>query len=282
MNTRWGAFLSGVRMFDPAFFGISPREALSIDPQQRLLLEVTWEALERAGRAPDGLSGSRTGVFAGVGANDYARLLGWQDDRTWIDSYASMGNAASMAAGRVSYALGLQGPCLVVDTACSSSLVAVHLAAQSLRNGECSLALAAGVNLVLTPELTINFSKARMMAPDGRCKTFDAAADGYVRGEGCGVIVLSLLSRALDQGDPVLAVVRGSAVNQDGRSNGLTAPNAPAQEAMIREALERSGIDLSVVGYVEAHGTGTSLGDPIEIRGLERLVLRIPAWQDHA
>ncbi|MDR3538269.1 MAG: polyketide synthase, partial [Acetobacteraceae bacterium] len=232
-NARWGGFLPDVDAFDAGLFGISRREAEAMDPQHRLLLEVTWQALEHAGLAPDGLAGSRTGVFVGLSTSDYATLLGAGRDVSWIDAYASLGNAASIAAGRLSYSFGFQGPAMVVDTACSSSLVALHLAVQALRARECGLALAGGVNLTLTPELTINFTKARMLAADGRCKTFDASADGYVRGEGCGVLVLKLLSEAEASGDRVLAVIRGSAVNQDGRSAGLTAPNGPSQEAVI-------------------------------------------------
>lgn len=268
MSTRWGGFIDKVDQFDAGFFGISPREALSIDPQQRLLLEVAWHALEDAGQAPDRLAGSRTGVYVGVSTNDYSRLLGDRASADWIDSHSSMGNAVSVAAGRLSYTLGLHGPAMVLDTACSSSLVAVHQAVRALRSGEIDQALAAGVNLVLLPELTIGFSKARMMAADGRCKTFDAAADGYVRGEGCGVVVLKRLSDALAAGDTIHAVVAGSAVNHDGRSNGLTAPNGPAQVAVIRAALDDAQITPAQVSYIEAHGTGTALGDPIEARAL--------------
>jgi acyl transferase domain-containing protein/SAM-dependent methyltransferase/acyl carrier protein len=267
-NARWGGFLPDVDAFDAGLFGISRREAEAMDPQHRLLLEVSWRALEHAGLAPDGLTGSRTGVFVGLSTSDYATLMGAGRDASWIDAYASLGNAASIAAGRVAYAFGFQGPAMVVDTACSSSLAAVHLAVQALRAGECGLALAAGVNLTLAPELTINFTKARMLAADGRCKTFDAAADGYVRGEGCGVVVLKLLSSALSEGDRVLAVLRGSALNQDGRSAGLTAPHGPSQEAVIRSALADGGIPADAVDYVEAHGTGTALGDPIEMHAL--------------
>ena len=260
----------GVDGFDPLFFGISPREAELMDPQQRLLLEVAWEALEWAGIAPDSLAGSSTGVFVGISTTEYA--AGVQSGTAIIDAYVGTGNALSIAANRLSYVLGLRGPSMAVDTACSSSLVAVHLACQSLRSGESDLALAGGVNLLLVPETMVNFSRARMLSPDGRCKTFDAAADGYVRGEGCGVVVLRRLSDARAAGDQVLAVVRGSAVNQDGRSNGLTAPNGPAQEAVVRRALEVAGVDPVDVGYVEAHGTGTPLGDPIELRALGRVL----------
>lgn len=264
MNIRRGAFLTGVDEFDADFFGVSPREAVSMDPQHRLLMEVSWGALENAAIAPASLFGSQTGVFVGMSNNDYWRMV--YGDEEQIDAYGALGNAYSVAAGRLSYFLGIHGPALTVDTACSSSLVAVHLACASLRSGECTLALAAGVNLILSPEASINFSKSRMLAPDGRCKTFDAAADGYVRGEGCVVVVLKPLSAAVAARNRVLAVIRGTAVNQDGRSGGLTAPNGPAQEAVIREALKSAGVSPYEVSYLEAHGTGTSLGDPIEVR----------------
>jgi acyl transferase domain-containing protein/SAM-dependent methyltransferase len=266
MYTRSGGFLTGVDQFAPAFFGISPREAASMDPQQRLLLEVTWEAFERAGQAPDHLVGSKTGVFLGICNSDYARLLAADQDN--LDIYFATGTAFSVAAGRLSYVLGLNGPALSVDTACSSSLTTVHLACQSLRSAESDMAVAGGVNLILSPEANIAFSRAQMMARDGHCKTFDAAADGYVRAEGCAVVILKRLSDALANGDPVLAVIRGSAVNQDGRSSGLTAPNGPAQEAVIRTALANAGVTAEQVSYVETHGTGTNLGDPIEVRAL--------------
>jgi acyl transferase domain-containing protein/SAM-dependent methyltransferase len=266
MITRYGAFLEGVDQFDADFFGIAPREAVSMDPQQRLLLEIGWEALENSGHAPTALAGASAGVYLGICNSDYGRALLSRKDL--IDAYASSGNAYSVAAGRLSYFLGLHGPSMAVDTACSSSLVALHLACQGLRLGECDLALAGGANLILAPEMNISFSKARMMAPDGRCKTFDAAADGYVRGEGCAILVLRRLADAVADGDRILAVVRGSAVNQDGRSAGLTAPNGPAQEAVIRAALSVAGLPATDVGYVEAHGTGTALGDPIEVGAL--------------
>ncbi|MBI3243489.1 MAG: acyltransferase domain-containing protein [Chloroflexi bacterium] len=266
MSTRFGAWLADVDKFDPYFFGIAPREAASMDPQHRLLLEVSWEALEHAGQSPEKLMGSQTGVFVGISNSDYFRMVYADPDR--IDTYAATGNTYSVAAGRLSYLLGLHGPNVAIDTACSSSLVAVHLAVQSLRKGECNLALAGGVSVILTPEVHINFSRSRMMAADGRCKTFDAAADGYVRGEGCGMIALKRLSDAQADGDNILAVVRGAAINHDGRSGGLTAPNGPAQEAVIREALANSGVAPHEVSYAEAHGTGTSLGDPIEVRAL--------------
>ena len=268
--TRFGAFLDNVDLFDPAFFGISPREAARMDPQQRLLLEVSWEALENAFIPPPSLAGTRTGVFVGISSYDYSRLQ--FDNHEMIDAYAGTGNAHSIAANRLSYVFDLRGPSMAVDTACSSSLVSVHLACQSLRSGESDLALAGGVNLILTPELTITFSQARMLAPDGHCKTFDASADGYVRGEGCGVVVLKRLSDAMRDGDNILALVRGSAVNQDGRSNGLTAPNGLAQQDVIRTALNQAGVSPNQIGYVEAHGTGTPLGDPIEMASLNAVL----------
>lgn len=272
MATRFGGFLPDVDLFDAGFFGISPREAESMDPQQRLLLEVAWEALEHAGIAADRLAGSRTGVFVGITTNDYFRML--LADREQIDTFTTTGNAASVGAGRLSYLLGLEGPSVALDTACSSSLVGVHMAVQSLRRGECDLAMAGGVGLILAPELTINFSRARMMASDGRCKTFDAAADGYVRSEGGGIVVLKRWSDAIADGDNVLAVVRGSAINQDGRSGGLTAPNGPAQEKVIAAALADAGLEPGAVSYVETHGTGTPLGDPIEVRAIGAVLCR--------
>ncbi len=268
MSTRWGGFVEGLDRFDAEFFGIAAREAGSLDPQQRMLLETAWEALEDAGIDPGTLLGTPTGVFAGIAAFDYGQLQLQANDPTRIDAYFATGASHSVATGRISYVLGLKGPCLAVDTACSASLVAVHLACQSLRARECNLALAGGVNVLLLPELFVDFSNARMMAADGRCKSFDAAADGYVRSEGCGMIVLRRLSDALTAGDRILAVIRGSAINQDGRSSGLTAPNGPSQVAVIRSALENGGVSAANVGYVEAHGTGTSLGDPIEVQAL--------------
>lgn len=272
MYTRRGGFLDAIDQFDASFFGVSPREAARMDPQQRLLLETAWEALENAGIAPDSLAGSATGVFVGISSNDYSQRQ--FSDAAHIDAYAGTGNAHSLAPNRISYFLDLHGPSYAVDTACSSSLVAVHNAAISLRLGECNLALAGGVNALLSPEVNMVFSHARMMSPDGRCKTFDASADGYVRGEGCGVVVLKRLSDALANGDSIVAVVRGTAVNHDGRSNGLTAPNGLAQQAVIRQALANAGVEPGQIGYVEAHGTGTSLGDPIEVDALKAVLLQ--------
>ncbi|SCL23249.1 Acyl transferase domain-containing protein [Micromonospora pallida] len=267
MYTRAGHFVAGVDGFDAGFFGVSPREAVSLDPQQRLLLEVAWAALEDAGQVPARLTGSRTGVFVGIGTDDYSLLLRSAGPAS-MDAYTGTGNAFSVAAGRLSYLLGLQGPSMAVDTACSSSLVAVHLACRSLRSGESDLALAGGVHLVLTPEGTIYLSRTKALSADGRCKTFDASADGYGRGEGCGVVVLKRLSDAQRDGDRVLAVIRGSAVNHDGPSSGLTVPNGLAQQDLIRAALADAGVAPADVDYVEAHGTGTSLGDPIEVDAL--------------
>ncbi|OBI09722.1 beta-ketoacyl synthase [Mycolicibacter heraklionensis] len=264
--TRRGGFLGQVDQFDFQFFGISPRESAQMDPQQRLLLEVAWEALEDAGQVPDQLAGSRTGVFVGISTNDYGFLRLGQPQL--VDAYTGTGNALSIAANRLSYTFDFHGPSMSIDTACSSSLVAVDLACRSLRDGECSMALAAGVNVILSPALAINFSKARVMAPDGRCKTFDADADGYVRGEGAGVVVLKPLSRALEDNDPVYAVIRGSATNSDGRTNGLIAPSGRAQESVVVEAFRRAGLPAGAVQYIEAHGTGTAIGDAIEANAL--------------
>ena len=265
--TRRGGFLSGVDKFDAPFFGISRREAISMDPQQRLLLETTWEALEHAGVSPKDIAGSQTGFFFGISTADYCQLL-FQGGYEGIDPYTATGGAHSIAAGRVAYLLGTHGPAVVIDTSCSSSLVALHLAGQSLRTGECDLALVGGVNLILSPESTIALSKAHMLSPDGRSKAFDAAADGFARAEGCGVVAIKLLSRAIADRDNIWSVIRGSAVNHDGRSSGLTAPSGAAQERLIRQALEAAGIKGPDIQYVEAHGTGTALGDPIEAHAL--------------
>ena len=265
-NFRHAGLLHEIDRFDAEFFGISPKEAAQLDPQQRILLEVSWQALEHAGIRADQIQGTAAGVFVGISNSDYARLL--FGDPEEIGVYACSGSAASMAAGRISYVFGLHGPAIAIDTACSSSLTAVHLAVQSLRRKECSVALAAGVNLILTPEVHINFSKAGILSADGRCKTFDAAADGYVRSEGCATVVLKRLRDAEAAGDRILAVVRGSAVNQDGRSSGLTAPNGAAQRSVILAALEDAGLPPNRISYVEAHGTGTALGDPIEVTAL--------------
>ncbi len=266
--TRYGGFLEQVDHFDAAFFGISRREAESMDPQQRLLLEVTWEALEHAGLAPSQLVGSATGVFVGVTASDYSWLQLEQASQEDSDPYFNTGTPLNACAGRLSYVLGLQGPSMAVDTACSSSLTAIHLACTSLRAGECDQVLAGGVNLMLSPKLNITLSAARMMSPDGRCKAFDAAADGYVRGEGCGMVVLKRYADAVAAGDRILALIRGSAVNQDGASSGFTVPNGVAQQGLIRRALAKAGVAPGDIDYMEAHGTGTALGDPIETQAL--------------
>ncbi|HNF05991.1 MAG TPA: beta-ketoacyl synthase N-terminal-like domain-containing protein, partial [Mycobacterium sp.] len=269
--TREGGFLTSWQPdeFDAEFFGMSPREAAGMDPQQRLLLEVTWEALENAGVTAAQIRGSQTAVFVGLTTTDYAFMThSAQSGPEEVDPYFAFGNATNFAAGRLSYFLGVQGPAVVVDTACSSSLVTIHLGVQSLRRRESDRVIAAGVNLNLSPEGFIACSQWGMLAPDGLCKTFDAAADGYVRSEGCGVVVLRRLSDALRDGDPVLAVVRGSAVNQDGPSSGQTVPSGPAQQAVMRSALAAARVAPSEIDYVEAHGTGTALGDPIELDAL--------------
>ena len=269
---RYGGFIDAVDQFDPQFFGMTPREAIALDPQQRLLLEVSWEALENAGIAPQKLTGTQTGVFVGIGLDDYAKRQIKQ--QIPIDAYTGSGNAFCFASGRLSYFLGLQGPSLAIDTACSTSLVTVHLACQSLRNRESNLALAGGVSLMLSPEVTLYLSKTRALSPDGRCKTFDKDANGYVRGEGCGMVVLKRFSDAISDGDNILGVIRGSAVNQDGPSSGLTVPNGAAQMAVIRQALENAKVKPEQISYLEAHGTGTALGDPIEVRGINNVLCK--------
>jgi microcystin synthetase protein McyG len=266
--SRDGGFLQRVDEFDPAFFNISPREAQSIDPQQRLLLEMHWEALESAGIDPQRLRESACGIFVGLSAHDYELLQAQAGDNEGLDIYFATGNSAAIAAGRVAYFLGTRGPALTLDTACSSSLVAVHQAMRSLRSGESALAIASGVNLILSPRSSIAFSQAGMLSPNGRCRTFDASADGYVRAEGCGAVVLKRLEDAQRDGDTVLAVLRGSAVNQDGASNGLTAPSLPAQKSLLRAALADADLQPADIDYIEAHGTATSLGDPIEFDAL--------------
>ncbi|NES19344.1 MAG: GNAT family N-acetyltransferase, partial [Symploca sp. SIO3E6] len=266
---RYGGFLTEVDQFEPDFFRISAREALYMDPQQRLLLEEHWKALEDAGINPESLSGTETGIFVGIAFHDYERLQDKYYQEQDLNIYFATGSSTAIGAGRLSYFFQLNGPSITVDTACSSSLSAVHLACQSIRNGECELALASGVNLLLSPELSISFSQAGMLSPDGRCKTFDAAANGYVRSEGCGVVVLKSLKQAIADNDRILAVVRGTAINQDGGSNGLTAPNQSAQEAVLKKALSVAGVSANQISYVEAHGTGTSLGDPVEIKAIE-------------
>jgi amino acid adenylation domain-containing protein len=275
MATRWAGMLDGVDQFDPAFFGIAPREASRMDPQQRLLLETAWRTFEDAQLTSEALSGSRMGVFIGIGGTDYSKIP-TRFVRYWdqLDAHVGTGNALSIAANRLSYVFDLQGPSLIVDTACSSASVALHLAAQSIHTGESDTALAGGVNLILSPDVSIAFSKARMLSPDGLCRPFDRNANGYVRAEGCGLVVLRRLSDAQKRGDRILGVLRGSAVNQDGRTSGITAPNGRSQARCIRAALKQAGLDPQAYSYIEAHGTGTPLGDPIEVSALTELIRR--------
>jgi acyl transferase domain-containing protein len=270
--TRRGGFISHVDRFEAGFFRMSPQEVRAVDPQHRLLLELSWEALEHAGISPLALKGSRTGVFMGLTTSDYVHVMANAGPAATTNPFASIGNVAAAASGRISYFLGLQGPSLTVDTACSSSLVAAHLACQSLQAGETDLALVGGVNLMLRPEVTILLCGARALSVVGRCRSFDASADGYVRGEGGGVVVLRRLSDAIEREDPIAAVIRSTAVNQDGRSAGFTAPNPEAQRRVIQEALALAGVEGDAISYVEAHGTGTPLGDPIEFEALSRTI----------
>lgn len=275
MSTRWGGFVADIDQFDPVFFGITPREAARMDPQQRLLLEVAWEAMENAGRPADQMAGSKTAVYIGIGGTDYSKVPAQFDDYFHhIDAHVGTGNALSIASNRVSYIFDLHGPSASVDTACSSSSLAIHLAVESLRRRECDAALAGGVNAIITPETTIAFSKARMLSPDGKCRPFDAGANGYVRGEGCGIVMLKRLADAQRDGDQVLAVIRATSVNQDGRTSGISAPNGQSQQACIRAALSQAGLTPDDVNYIEAHGTGTPLGDPIEMQSLVEVFRR--------
>jgi len=269
MYTAQGGFLrEPIDQFDANFFGITPNEAKAMDPQHRLLLEVAWEAFENAFQTPEKLKFSKTGVYIGISGDDYALNHRHSHNPASIDAYSITGSTFSTAAGRISYTFGLQGPCMALDTACSSSLVAIHQAIKSLQSKESDMALAGGVNLILHPEMHIGFSKLQAISPDGRCKTFDASANGYVRGEGCGMVVLKRLEDAKKDGDQILGVIKGSAINQDGKTNGLAAPNGNAQQAVIREALKNANLNPQDVDYIEAHGTGTVLGDPIEVEAL--------------
>ncbi len=267
-NARWGGFVEGIDQFDAPFFGISPREASRMDPQQRLIMEVAYEALEDAGQQLDRLAGSAASVFIGISSFDYSGLQVDHQDRSGIDVYSNTGGALSIAANRVSYCFDLRGPSVAVDTACASALTAVHMACQSIWCGGSPLALAGGVNVLLSPDGYIGFSRLAMLSPDGRCKAFDASANGFVRSEGAGVVVLKPLTKALADGDRVYAVIRGTAINQDGRTSGLTVPSQWSQEALIREACREAGVNPGRIQYVEAHGTGTQVGDPIEARAL--------------
>ncbi|MBF0396790.1 MAG: SDR family NAD(P)-dependent oxidoreductase [Desulfobacterales bacterium] len=268
MYTKYGSFIDNIDLFDPDFFNISPREAERMDPQQRLLLEVTWEALEHAGQAPSSLKQSNTGVFIGICTDDYSNI---GNNLSNIDAYSSLGNTRSIAVGRISYLLGLRGPNIQLDTACSSSLAAVHLACQSLKTGESKMAIAGGVNLIISPLSTISRCKMKALSPDGRCKTFDASANGYGQGEGCGIVVLKRLSDAISDNDNILAVIRGTAIGHVGPSSGLTVPSEKAESEVILQALNNARVNPCDVTYVEAHGTGTVLGDPIEISALNEV-----------
>ncbi len=271
---RLGGFLGNIEQFDAGFFGISPREAAAMDPQQRMLLETSWEAIDDAGLTAEALRGEKVGVFIGIAAYDYAEIQHAYDNRSLIGPHTNTGLALSIAANRISYIFDLRGPSIAVDTACSSSLVAVHLACRSLQSQESRIALVGGVNAILKPEPTIGFSRASMLSPDGRCKTFDARANGYTRGEGAGVVVLKRLSDALEANDHIYALICGSAVNQDGRTNGMSVPSRDAQEAALHEAFLTAQIDPSQIQYVEAHGTGTPVGDPIEAHALGNVLGR--------
>jgi myxalamid-type polyketide synthase MxaC len=266
--SRWGGFLDGIDRFDPYFFGIAPREAAHMDPQQRLWLEVAWEAFEDAGLTSDALAGSKTGVFLGLHSHSSDYFWLQLQDASRMESFTGTGNAHNIAAGRLAYLFDLRGPAITIDTACSSSLVAVHMACQSLRTGDCRAAIAGGVNAMLSPIWSIPLSRMQMLSPTGRCRAFDASADGFVRGEGAGAVVLKRLADAMADGDDIRAVIRGSAVNQDGRTNGITAPNGLAQRALLREALQNAGVTAAEIGHIETHGTGTALGDPIEVEAI--------------
>ena len=269
-HTNYGGFVPHLKEFDPSFFRIAPREAASLDPQQRLLLEVSWEALENAAIPADRVAGSQTGVFVGVAAVDYWHQL-LSRNKTDIDAYLTTGNTHSLASGRISHFFNFTGSSISLDTACSSSLVAVHLAIKSLRDRECDMALAGGVNRLISPKVSLNFDRAKMLSPDGRCKTFDDSANGFVRSEGCGIVVLKRLSDAIANRDNIKAVLLGSAINQDGRTSSITTPSSLSQQAVIDRALVNSKVEASQVSYLETHGTGTSLGDAIELSALSKI-----------
>ena len=275
MFTKWGGFVDRIDQFDPQFFGIAPREASRMDPQQRMLLEVAWEAMENGGIPADQLAGSKTGVYVGIGGADYSKVPSQLPNYyQQIDAHVGTGNALSIAANRISYIFDFHGPSAAVDTACSSASLAIHLAVESLRRKECNAALAGGVNAIITPETTIAFSKARMLSPEGKCRPFDAGANGYVRGEGCGLVLLKRLADAQRDGDQILAVIRATSVNQDGRTSGISAPNGQSQQECIRAAHAQAGVTAADISYVEAHGTGTPLGDPIEMQALTEIFTR--------
>ncbi len=263
-----GGFIEGIDQFDPQFFGISPREAAYIDPQQRLLLETTWEAIEDAGVVLDFDKGTDIGVFVGVSHNDYQGIQHSATDRAGISAHTPTGSAHSIAANRISYCLNLTGPSMAMDTACSSALTAVHVACEHILAGRCKSALAGGVTVMITPDGFIGFSQAGMLSPEGKCKAFDASANGFVRGEGAGMVLLKRLSDAIADGDPIHAVIIGSAVNQDGHTNGISLPSPEAQARLVRDACVDAGVEPSQIAYVEAHGTGTAVGDPIEAHAL--------------
>ncbi|MEN9521179.1 MAG: hypothetical protein RLZZ381_3767, partial [Cyanobacteriota bacterium] len=268
--TTYGGFVPYLKEFDPSFFRIAPKEAVSIDPQQRLLLEVSWEALENAAINPEQVQGSQTGVFVGIAAVDYWHQL-LSRHNAEIDAYLTTGNTHSLASGRISHFFNFTGSSISLDTACSSSLVAVHLAIKSLRDRECHMALAGGVNRLISPKVSINFAQAKMLSPDGRCKTFDESANGFVRSEGCGIVVLKRLSDAIADRDNIRAILLGSASNQDGRTSSITTPSSLSQQAVIQQALVNSKVKASQVSYLETHGTGTSLGDAIELEALTQV-----------
>ena len=271
-QSKWGGYVDGIDRFDPAPFGISPREAASMDPQQRLLLEVAWQAMEDAGQPVEKAAGSSTAVFVGISSFDYAVAGLSHQDHAVIGPYSNTGGSSSIAANRISYCFDLVGPSVAVDTACSSSLVALHMACEALRCGEADAALAGGVNALLLPDFYIAFSQLGVLSPDGRCKTFDARANGYVRSEGAGMVMLKRHADAIRDGDDIHCLIRATALNQDGHTDGMTVPNGDAQAALMRRAYEKAGVDPKQVGYVEAHGTGTPVGDPIEAQAIGEVI----------